>query len=571
MVETRLLPDDCWESVITFLTDGVSNHPYLKSLSVVSKQFLSITNGLRSSLTVYNQTRPFLPCLFFTFTNLTSLNLTCFGGDLDQLLCVISCFRLNHLTSLNLSNQPFIPTKGLQVFARKITTLTSLTCSNIASLRNNDLVCISGCFPFLEELDLSNPKDIIDITDVGVKAMSTALLKLRKVNLSGHYYINDSLLFHLCENCEFLEEFVMLDHSFRWSPSLTNDGIASAISVRPSLRSLSIRWPSKKKHGISSHLIDSMMCLKCLTCLDFQSSRISDMLLSSIAMEAIPLRKLVLQNCIGYGYAGISCFLSKCQHIQHLDLQNAGFLTNQNVVDLSLFLGDLEFINLNQCGQLTNLALFALIRNCASLSEIKMELTQIGKEIVENSNSFKDFVVSPQLKSLHLAKNSCITDESIKMFPSMFPNLQLFDLSYCRNISEDSICDVLRRCCKIRHLNLSHCLVVNLFGMNFEVPKLEVVNLSRTIVNDETLYVISKSCCGLLELLLEECFNVTEEGVKHVLENCTKLREINLRACNKVNVNAVDSMLFLRPPLRKIIAPSGLDLSKTERIFLHKA
>jgi F-box/leucine-rich repeat protein 2/20 len=64
--------------------------------------------------------------------------------------------------------------------------------------------------------------------------------------------------------------------------------------------------------------------------------------------------------------------------------------------------------------------------------------------------------------------------------------------------------------------------------MNFVVPNLEVLNLSCTYVEDETLYLISKNCCGLFELLLAHCYDVTETGLKHVIENCKQLREINV-------------------------------------------
>ncbi|PNX62094.1 F-box/LRR-repeat protein, partial [Trifolium pratense] len=76
------------------------------------------------------------------------------------------------------------------------------------------------------------------------------------------------------------------------------DGIASAIRERPSLTSLSI---SLKSNG---NIIDSLVDLKGLTYLDLSDSCISDELLSSIATEDLPLRRLVLQYCGGYSYAG---------------------------------------------------------------------------------------------------------------------------------------------------------------------------------------------------------------------------------------------------------------------------
>jgi F-box and leucine-rich repeat protein 2/20 len=107
-----------------------------------------------------------------------------------------------------------------------------------------------------------------------------------------------------------------------------------------------------------------------------------------------------------------------------------------------------------------------------------------------------------------LANNSRLNDESIIMFASIFPNLQLLDLKSCKNISK-GIGQVLKSCCKIRNLNLGYCSTVKLLEMNFRVPRLEVLNFSYTKVNDEILYVTSKNCRGLLHLLLKNSYDVT--------------------------------------------------------------
>jgi F-box/leucine-rich repeat protein 2/20 len=116
------------------------------------------------------------------------------------------------------------------------------------------------------------------------------------------------------------------------------------------------------------------------------------------------------------------------------------------------------------------------------------------------------------------------------MFASNFPNLQLLDLKSCKNISEEGIIgQVLRRCFKIKHLNLAYCSRVKILRMDFGVSKLEVLNVSNTRVDDEALYVISKNCCGLLQSLLENCSDVTGKGVMNMVENFKQLREISLR------------------------------------------
>ncbi|XP_058778955.1 uncharacterized protein LOC131652966 [Vicia villosa] len=510
------LDDDCWERIFKFIfddDDNDNNASYFKSLSLVNKHFLSITNRLRFSLTLWNPTCRLLSRLFPRFLNLISLDLSCYHGAINNLLVRISCYPLK-LTSLNLSNQPNIPARGLTSFSQTITTLTSLTCSNIASLSVADFLLISNCFPLLQELDLSVTKRI----KVRLNAsMSMLFPKLRKLNLYGHInkYMDDAWLLHFCKTSQFLQELVLVRCGF-----FTYQGIASAIRERPTLKSLSITCRSK--HGnITSHFIHTILSLKDLTCLDLTFSRISDDLLSSIATRGLPLKKLVLHNCDGYSYAGIFCLLSKSPCIQHLNLQGSSFLNDQHVMNLSFFLGDLMSIDLSQCSMLSESSLLSLISNCLSLSEIKMNHTRIG-------NSFEDFVISPQLKSLNLAHSFQLRDESIKMFAFIFPNLELLDLSCCRNIYGEGICQVLRKCCKIKRLNLVGCLQLKLHGINFPVPKLKVLNLSYTSVDDETLYVIAKCCSGLLQLLLEGCDYVTKKGIVHVLKNCTQLKEINL-------------------------------------------
>ncbi|CAI8588985.1 unnamed protein product [Vicia faba] len=157
------------------------------------------------------------------------------------------------------------------------------------------------------------------------------------------------------------------------------------------------------------------------------------------------------------------------------------------------------------------------------------------------------------------------------MFVSAFPNLQLLDLKPCKNISLQAIVQVLKRCCKISHLDLSFCNLtsgLNLLEMNFQVPHLKMLNLTSSQVDDATLHVISKNCSGLLQLLLINCSRCTHKGVKHVVENCTPLREINLNNCLNVHTNVAASMLFSSPSLRKITALPHIHFTETERKLL---
>ena len=546
------LPEDCWEYVLSKLLNNENDDRgkrYLEILSLVSKQLLDITNRSMHSVTLIYNPSP-LSRLFQRFPNLTSLDLSCFRGDLNILLSRIPrSVYLSRLTSLNLSNHPTFPTLGFHTILNNTTissTLTSLTCSNIGSLHHTHISFIADSFPFLQQLDISFPKIIIpddnDHYNNALKLLTQKLSKLRKVNLSGHFYLNDSSFFQLCINCVFLQEVVMFQCHF-----LTRAGLASAICQRPTLNSFSLTC----RKDITSYFIVSLLSLKGLTCLDFSFSLITDELLCLLALEALPLRKPVLHKCFGHTNAGISHLLSRCRSLQHLDLGNfvSKFLNVQSFIDLCVFLGDLVSINLNGCDKLNNAALIALLKNCPLLTEIHMESTQLG---IGSRPSVVDLVVYHQVKSLHLAYNTYLQDEDITMFSFMFPNMQLLDLSSCDDIC---IVKVLKRCCNIRHLKFAFCPRAKLPWTNIEASKLEVLDLSNSRIDGEALYAVSKIFPRLLQLDLEHCYHVTEKGVRLVVENCMHLREINLRSCPKVSTKIVSWMIFSRPSLRKITAP----------------
>ena len=156
------------------------------------------------------------------------------------------------------------------------------------------------------------------------------------------------------------------------------------------------------------------------------------------------------------------------------------------------------------------------------------------------------------LTTLILSNSASLDGSDLLLIAYSFPNLQRLDLKDCRDTSEEGIVHLLRTCCNITHLNLTRCSRQTLSEMNFEISKLEVLNLSRTSVDDKMLLVISNSCRRLLQLILCYCSYVTEKGVRPLVENCPQLREINVRGCYKANICEVLSMVPSRPPLREI-------------------
>jgi F-box/leucine-rich repeat protein 2/20 len=147
--------------------------------------------------------------------------------------------------------------------------------------------------------------------------------------------------------------------------------------------------------------------------------------------------------------------------------------------------------------------------------------------------------------------------------------LQELKISHCPTITEEGIREVLRSCGEIRHLEMNHCSGIKCLDIDFELPKLEVVQAEGPVLDDEALMMIAKRCHGLLQLDLEGCLNVTIKGVNGVVQSCMRLREINLKWCDNVKVDIIPRMVFSRPSLRKIIPPCRfIPTDKQNKFFL---
>ncbi|CAN0919714.1 F-box/LRR-repeat protein 4 [Linum grandiflorum] len=561
------LPRECWE----LIANSLDQNRNFESLSLVSTQFLSVTGHLRRSLTITSRTAPSLSLLLRRFPNVREIKIREFHGDLDSLLCQISNSSLD-LESLDISGQCYFPSKGLTLLGQRMRNLKELKCSRIWGLENTHLSVIGNSFPCLEYLDISfpqynsrfNPNGSLDlqyfvtfVSDEGIADLSLKLTNLQRVDISGNQFITDKSLSSLSFNCSSLVNIILLDCDF-----ITQTGIG--VALRNAVNLTSVLMDGIGIPSLDSSLKESFVYAKNLAALHLSNSFLSDEFLSLIADANLPLKDLTFSHCYNITCVGVEVLLHRYRFLVYLDLEGANFLTDESMIELSNFLQNLSFLNLGLCSKLTGLTFFTLMNNCPLLEDVKMESTNIGVE------EFTGLTVKEsKIKLLDLAGNNSLSDECLKRVASSCPDLEVLNLSYCPNITEDGVTEVLRKCIRVRHLEISRCVGIASLTINFELPKLEVLKAQGSILDDEALGTIAERCKGILHLDLESCLSVSKEGLGRVVENCRRLREINLRCCENVDINTVALMAFKRPSLRKIIPPGENMLTdKQIKLFL---
>ncbi|KAG5545172.1 hypothetical protein RHGRI_017600 [Rhododendron griersonianum] len=532
------LPDECWELIFNRL---LLRHPsHLESLSLSCKRFLSITNTLRTHFEIPHPTLigP-LSKLFYRFPRLNSLDFKNFSGDDLQLIILDVATNSNlDLKTLNLSGAEELPLEGLKVLGSRMKNVKVLRCFTLRTLRDHDLDVIADSMPCLEVLDISYPQDEVNVTDRGIEVVSMKLKVLRKICISGNKSLTDKSLLALSTNCVYLTNICVI-----YCPLVTPYGIEFVL-----------------RNNV--HIFDSVVPDEFLHLLPKKTG--------------IPLKGFILaqrfqpkSSC--FTFSGISSLLNKYRSLKWLHLVGIDFLTDEKMSGLSKCLSALVRIRLNCCDKLTESTFFELAKNCPLLKDISMEKTNLGGGGGGGGgggDKATNIVSNPRIKFLNFGDNPNLSDECLAKLASTCPTLEVLDVSSCKGITEKGIADSLKSNSKIRKLLINECGGIMNIGNGFELPELEVLEATRSGINDDGLVVIGNRCDKLFKLNLNGCLGVTTVGLKELLRNCKRLRNLNLTGCLNMSLDMIDWMVFLRPSLRIIILSHSSLPSESQRELL---
>ncbi|KMT06388.1 hypothetical protein BVRB_7g160670 [Beta vulgaris subsp. vulgaris] len=558
------VPEEIWEQIISLLDHDL----YLEPLSLVSKTFLSITNRFKQTLIISDPTSHSLPKLFHRFPNLKHISLSDFHGEPTSILQLISHTHFS-LESLDLSNHTQFPSNAIQELPiSSMSSIKSLKLRNLSLLNDLDLGVICQLMTNLEELDVSDPKDDYDlsgdveiiggglgITDDGVDLVASSLSKLRKINLSGNYFVSDKSVVSLSEKCSNLEEIVVNNCTF-----VTQTGVGFAFQNCLNLKSVAVLGMDLVVPEISP----ALACARNLAALDFSYMSVSDGLLYAIVKASIPLRRFTLYHCKDFTFPGVLSLVRSYQSLEYLALEGVYWITDRTIIDISKFLRNATTVKLNFCSRLTSSGFFTMLKNCLSLNSLEMEKTDMGKQefAVSNANN-------PQIRALSLGSNKALSNDCLEKIAFSCPNLEILDVSDCPSITRKGIGEIVRNCTGLKQLQMSGCGAIKSLGIDAKLHKLQVLRAAGSGLNDDGIIVIAKKCPALLYLDVMGCSGVTSKGAREVVCHCQRLKEINLNWCRGMAPDIVAWMVFSRPSLKKIVPPVGFVLTEYEKdLFL---
>jgi len=217
-----------------------------------------------------------------------------------------------------------------------------------------------------------------------------------------------------------------------------------------------------------------------------------------------------------------------CPSVQKLILYNCFKITDGCVTQVSKFCPQLREVDLSSCQNLTDSSIQRLVKGCPYLEVICCEeckLSELGiTSIAENSYC---------LKTLKLAYCKGVTDYSLNKLANGCPNMSHVDLSYCTSVTVEGLKKAVGSWSNLKILNLR-----GLYQISTETvvhPNLQVLNLSWCKnIQDAAIAQIAAGCSSLVNLDLAWGGKITANAIHKLAQKLPMLRFLNLRGCTKV-------------------------------------
>nr|XP_020469743.1 F-box/LRR-repeat protein 13 isoform X2 [Monopterus albus] len=151
-----------------------------------------------------------------------------------------------------------------------------------------------------------------------------------------------------------------------------------------------------------------------------------------------------------------------------------------------------------------------------------------------------------------------ITDATVmQILQNYRPFVIHLNLRGCSSLKWTSL-KYISECRNLQEVNVSECFNVTDMLVQRIVegcPCLLYLNLSHTLITNETLRELSRNCLNLQYLSLAYCYRFTDKGLLYLTtgKGCHNLIHLNLSGCTQMTVNGFKHISAMCPSLHEIV------------------
>ena len=497
------------------------------STSLVSRRFFAATNDPRCwrllrSISLFARPPPaMLSLLLHKAQRLSHLAFPPHTTD-EQLSALATNIDGLQQTAYLLAKEPF----PLTPYLSHLTSLDLSGCIHLTDAAFVELCTASStgwgdnpALAVLRQLEHVNLSGCSAVTDVGFSALFAQLPSLLSLDLSNTGRISLSSFAVLTDHCPRLSSLNLS------SCRSANDAVIRHVcSSLPTLQSLLLSscWALTAQSLL--HLPASLTELDVSGCY----SAVSDRSVRFIALTCHGLIALSVRGC-SLTDAGMDIVVRGCRRLQSVDVgvgregEGGGGVgsgsqyTDMLLVSLSKFARSLTSIVLTNCAAITDRGVLTLAQSCPSLSAV-------------------NFAHCPLLTNLSLLH---IADSPVAA------HLTAVTFSHCHRIDDHGTAYLVNRATALVTLRVAQCIAVTDRTLQFLARRLSAtgcavreVDLFRCPVTDRGLVALGGvrrvGWSGLNVLLLGNCSQVSDDGVRAMAAICSGLKELSLYGCTNI-------------------------------------
>lgn len=240
--------------------------------------------------------------------------------------------------------------------------------------------------------------------------------------------------------------------------------------------------------------------------------------------------------------------------ILKLNLNECNSLTDQAVCYIGELCPNLRTLNLKNCTQVSDLAIIELSNFCFKLREIDLYFTRVTElgfqSLVENNPGLENFRLPTQGNCRWMIDSICqncdnvkelvlrdsigedtfiLDDDTFRRFSERFPMLRKLHLSWCCEITNQTLDWISRNCVTLRSLCVQECEMISDDGIRLiaeRCPFLDDLHLDRqSLVNDTCCYTIRDHLSHIQSLELVHT-SITDLGIEVIATNAENLRTL---------------------------------------------
>ncbi|XP_060669736.1 BTB/POZ domain-containing protein FBL11 isoform X6 [Ziziphus jujuba] len=284
-------------------------------------------------------------------------------------------------------------------------------------------------------------------------------------------------------------------------------------------------------------------------------------------------------NVWNYSSGGAVCMSNQPEsNITKLTLEGRNELRDVELMYVAKFCVSLQYLNIKGCVSLTDVGIARLLYRCIRLESIVACGTAFGTNSVQALCSNIDYgnthpklwdSVASNLRTLHIGgckgvdeifllkllskmhllkslclRDTCVVDRALYSFTGS--SLEMLDVSNTMEISDSVIESIVTTLRNLQVLVLCYCLSdMSISGFMFSMPNLRKLQLERVtpwLTNDD-LVIMTQSCPNLIELSLLGCKHLNSDSQQIISRGWPGLISIHLEDCGEVTTNGIHSLL----------------------------